>query len=168
VGQSAADWSPDGTRIVAGGRDADGPGLFMIPVDGGVPKRLVPADAFNPVWSPKGDLIVYASGFGGGGGRSLLRGVRPDGTDVPMADVSVRNGGAHRFLPNGLGLVYLQQIEAKDFWLLDLATSTRRQLTNLSDRGYLNTFDITPDGKFLVFDRSRRNANVVLIDVPQK
>ena len=41
VGQSAADWSPDGTRIVAGGRDAQGPGLFMIPVDGGAPERLV-------------------------------------------------------------------------------------------------------------------------------
>ena len=70
AGQSAADWSPDGTRIVAGGRDAQGPGLFMIPVDGGVPERLVARDAFNPVWSPKGDWIVYATGFGGAGGRA--------------------------------------------------------------------------------------------------
>ena len=168
VGQSAADWSPDGTRIVTGGRDAQGPGLFLIPVDGSAPERLVATDAFNPVWSPKGDWIVYASGFGGAGGRSLLRGVRPDGTAVPMPEVPVRNGGAHRFLPSGLGLVYLQQIETKDFWLLDLVTSTRRQLTDLGDRGYLNTFDITPDGKFLVFDRSRQNSNVFLIDVPPK
>ena len=55
-----------------------------------------------------------------------------------------------------------------DFWLLDLATSKVRQLTHLSDRGYLNTFDITPDGQYLVFDRSRQNSDVVLIDVPQK
>ena len=85
-----------------------------------------------------------------------------------MPEVGVRNGGAHRFLPSGLGLVYLQQIETKDFWLLDLVTGTRRQLTHLSDRGYLNTFDITPDGKFLVFDRSRQNSDVVLIDLPAK
>ncbi len=142
--------------------------MFLIPVDGGTPERLVATDAFNPVWSPKSDLIVYAAGFGGAGGRNLLRGVRPDGTDVPMPEVAVRTGGAHRFLPSGLGLVYLQGVETKDFWLLDLVTHQRRQLTHLSDRGYLNTFDITPDGKFLVFDRSRQNSDVVLIDLPPK
>ena len=168
VGQSAADWSPDETRIVAGGRDAQGPGLFMIPVDGGAPERLVATDAFNPVWSPKGDWIVYATGFGGAGGRNLLRGVRPDGTAVPMPDVHVRNGGAHRFLPSGMGLVYLPNMETKDFWLLDLATNQSRQLTHFSDRGFLNTFDITPDGRYLVFDRSRQNSDVFLIDLPPK
>ena len=43
-----------------------------------------------------------------------------------------------------------------------------RQLTQLSDRGFLNHFDITPDGKHLVFDRSRQNSGVVLIDLPKK
>ena len=62
-------------------------------------------------------------------------------------------GGAHRFMPSGAALVYLQGIESKDFWLVDLATNKTRKLTDLSDRGYLNTFDITPDGKHLVFDR---------------
>ena len=38
-------------------------GLFMIPVDGGAPVRLVAGEARNPVWSPKGDLIVYATPF---------------------------------------------------------------------------------------------------------
>ena len=33
AGQGAADWSPDGTRIVTGGRDEKGPALFIIPVD---------------------------------------------------------------------------------------------------------------------------------------
>jgi Tol biopolymer transport system component/tRNA A-37 threonylcarbamoyl transferase component Bud32 len=168
AGQSAADWSPDGARIVAGGRDEQGPGLFMIPVDGGAPERLVAKDAFNPVWSPKGDWIAYATGFGGGGGRSLLRGVRPDGTDVALPELEVRVGGAHRFLPNGTGLVYLPSIQTKDFWLLDFATNTTRQLTHFSDRGFLNTFDVTPDGKYLVFDRTRQNSDIVRIDLPAK
>ena len=130
--------------------------------------RLVPGEAHNPVWSPKGDLIVYAVPFAGAGGRDALRGVRPDGTPVEMPEVQVRLGGAHRFLPSGAGLVYLPAIETKDFWLVDLATNKIRQLTDLSDRGYLNTFDITPDGKHLVFDRSRQNSDVVLIDLPKK
>ena len=168
-GQGAADWSPDGKWIVTGGDDGHGPGLFKIPVDGSAPVRLVSDDAVNPVWSPNGDLIVYAVPFGTAGGRNMLRAVRPDdGTSVEMPEVRVRRGGAHRFLRSGAGLVYLQGPEAKDFWLVDLATNKTRPLTNLSDRGYLNHFDITPDGNYLVFDRSRQNSDVVLIDLPKK
>ncbi len=36
-----ADWSPDGSWIVAGGVDADGPALFRIPANGGDPVRIV-------------------------------------------------------------------------------------------------------------------------------
>ena len=87
---------------------------------------------------------------------------------MPLPEVEVRVGGAHRFLPNGMGLVYLPNIETKDFWLLDFATNTTRQLTHFSDRGFLNTFDVTPDGKYLVFDRTRQNSDIVRIDLPAK
>ena len=168
VGQGAADWSPDGSWIVAAGSDGTAPGLFKIPVDGGAPVRLVEGWAYNPVCSPNGDVIIYASGFGGAGGTSVLRRIRPDGTPVSMPEVGVRVGGAHRFLPSGLGLVYLRSVESKDFWLLDFATNTTRQLTHFSDRGFLNTFDVTPDGKYLVFDRTRQNSDIVRIDLPAK
>ena len=166
IGQGAADWSPDGTRIVMAGTDAGGSGLFVIAVDGNGVERIVKGGAFNPVWSPKGDLIVYAAGFGGVGGRSVLRGVRLDGSPAQLPEIQLRVGGAHRFLPNGKALVYLRQVESKDFWLLDFETNETRQLTNLSDRGFLTTFDITPDGKYLVFDRSRQNSDIVQIDLP--
>jgi Tol biopolymer transport system component len=168
VGQSAADWSPDGAWIVTGGSDEHGPGLFKIPVDGGETVRLATGEARGPDWSPKGDVIVYATPFAGAGGRDALRGVTPDGTAVAVPEVGVRIGGAHRFLPDGSGLIYLPGVESKDFWLVDLATSRVRQLTGLSDRGFLNSFDLTPDGKHLVFDRSRQNSDVVLIELPKQ
>jgi serine/threonine protein kinase/Tol biopolymer transport system component len=165
-GQGTADWSPDGAWIVTGGRDAQGPGLFKIPVKGGgALVRLVAGQAVNPVWSPNGKLIVYA-------GRSVIGqvsilGVRPDdGASVELPPVLVRPGG-YRFLPNGSGLVYLQRIQGLDFWLLDFATKQSRQLTRFSNQGALRTFDITPDGKYIVFDRSRQNSNIVLIDLPK-
>jgi Tol biopolymer transport system component len=167
VGQGTADWSPDGSWIVTGGSDAEGPGLFKIPLDGGAPVKLVTGEARNPVWSPGGDLIVYATPFAGAGGRDALRGMRPDGTPVELPKVAVRLGGAHRFLRNGSGLVYLPGIESRDFWLVDLTTNELRQLTRFSDRGYSNVFDITPDGRYLVFDRTRRNSDIVLIDRPK-
>jgi serine/threonine protein kinase/Tol biopolymer transport system component len=162
AGQGAADWSPDGARIVTGGRDEKGPALFIIPVDGGAPVRLLEGQWVNPVWSPRGDLIVYA-------GRSLigqveLRGVQPDGTPVELPHVFVRPGG-YRFLSDGRGLIYVPRIPSLDFWLLDLVTKKTRQLTRLSNRGALRTFDITADGKYLVFDRVRQNSNIVLIDL---
>jgi Tol biopolymer transport system component len=164
AGQGAADWSPDGTRIVTGGRDAEGPGLFIIPLNTGVPVRFIAGTWVNPIWSPRGDLIVYA-------GRSVigqveLHAVRPDGTAVQLPHMLVRPGG-YRFLPDGTGLVYAERIQSPDFWLLDLATGNRRQLARLGNHGGQRTFDITPDGKSIVFDRLRQNSNIVLIDVPK-
>jgi serine/threonine protein kinase/Tol biopolymer transport system component len=163
AGQSAADWSPDGKWIVAGGRDLQGTGLFKIPSDGGPPVRLLTGQAGNPLWSPNGNLIVYSGKFFTG--QAELLGVRPDGTPVDLSLPRARPGG-YRFLPNGTGLVYLQFIPSVDFWLVDFATRTPRQLTRLSYQGALGTFDITPDGKAIVFDRSRENSDIVLIERP--
>jgi hypothetical protein len=57
--KGTADWSPDGAWIVTGGSNAEGAALFKIPVDGGAPVPLIAGQAFNPVWSPDGNLIVY-------------------------------------------------------------------------------------------------------------
>jgi Tol biopolymer transport system component len=92
--------------------------------------------------------------------------VRPDGTPVELPRVMVRPGG-YRFLPDGSGLVYVERIQSQDFWLLDLATGDRRQLTHLASGGAVRTFDVTPDGKYIVFDRSRQNSDVVLIERPK-
>jgi hypothetical protein len=43
-----------------------------------------------------------------------------------------------------------------------------RQLTRLQNRAGMRTFDITPDGKQIVFDRLRENSDVVLIDLPRE
>ena len=51
--------------------------------------------------------------------------------------------------------------------LFDLATKKTRPLTHLSDQSALNAFDITPDGKEIVFDRLRDNSDIVLIDLPK-
>jgi hypothetical protein len=54
----------------------------------------------------------------------------------------------------------------QDFSLLDLGTMKVRPLTSLTDPAAMRTFDITPDGKQIVFDRLRENSDIVLIGLP--
>jgi Tol biopolymer transport system component len=166
--QGTSCWSPDARWIVTGGSDTTGPGLFKIPLDGGLPVRLVAGQALNPVWSPDGSLIVYAgtnvSTF------APLLAVRPDGTSVELPHISLRRSGEHvRFSPDGKSLIYMQGLlAAQDFWLLDLASMKSRPLTRLQNRAAMRTFDVTTDGKQIVFDRLRENSQVVMIDLPKE
>ena len=161
-------WSPDGRWIVTGGSDATGPGLFKISLEGGSPVRLVSGSALNPVWSPDGSLIVYA----GTNVRTFapLLAVRPDGTSVKLPEISLRRLGERvRFSPDGKSLIYMQGLLAsQDFWLLDLASMKSRPLTRLQNRTAMRTFDVTSDGKQIVFDRLRENSQVVMIDLPKE
>jgi Tol biopolymer transport system component len=82
--------------------------------------------------------------------------------------VSIFGGERARFLPNGKGLVYMQGLmPQQDFWLLDLVTNKTRQLTHLRSGAAMGTFDITPDGKQIIFDRSCENSDIVLIELPR-
>jgi serine/threonine protein kinase len=168
--QGAADWAPDGMSIVTGGVDPQGPGLFKIAITGDAPVRLVSGVATNPVWSPDGALIVYA-GLNIAGRLPLL-GVRPDGTPVRLPDIAVSPSTrqSHRFMPNERGLVYLESgvgSASATFSVLNLDTHTTRVLARFDSQGEIRTFDITPDGKQIVFDRLRDNSDIVLIDLPE-
>jgi Tol biopolymer transport system component len=166
--QGTSCWSPDGKWIVTGGTGANGPGLFKIPLEGGPAVRVVAGPALNPVWSPDGSLIVYA----GTNVRTFapLLAVHPDGTSVELPQINVRRLGERvRFLPDGKSLIYMQGLLAsQDFWLLDLVSMKSRPLTQLQNRATMQTFDITSDGKQIVFDRLRENSYVVMIDLPKE
>ncbi len=140
-------WSPDAKWIATGGADAQGAGLFSIPVAGGAPVRLVSGPAYNPVWSPDGRLIVYE---GQQTASALLLAVHADGTSMTLPAIRVPSGGGGR-----------------SFRLLDLTTNTSRPLPGLSNPASVNAFDITPDGGHIVFDRVRENADIRVIDLPK-
>jgi Tol biopolymer transport system component len=166
--QGTSCWSPDGRWIVTGGSDATGPGLFKIPLAAGSPVRLVAGQALNPVWSPEGSLIVYA----GTNVRTFspLLAVRPDGTSVKLPEIILRRLGERvRFSPDGKSLIYMGGLlVSQDFWLLDLASMNSRLLTRLQNRAAMRTFDVTSDGKQIVFDRLRENSQVIMIDLPKE
>jgi Tol biopolymer transport system component len=139
--------------------------LFKIRLRDGQTEDIVQVEAMNPVWSPDGRMIVYAGAQIGP--LMHLRAVAPDGSEIdgfPMIKVPAF-GERARFLPDGSGLVYVRGLDPDyDFHLLDLESRRSRQLTKLAHSSTIRTFDMTPDGKTIVFDRRRDNSDIVLIE----
>jgi serine/threonine protein kinase len=162
--RNAPSWSPDGKWIAVTATEGNGNRIFKVPVDGGAPVRLLDDISANPIWSPDGRFILYS---GPQVGVMLpVRAVTPDGAPFPLPDLQVRAfAERYRVLPNGKGIVLLQgPFREQDFWLCDLTTGKLRQLTKLRPGDSIRSFDISPDGKQILFDRFRENSDIVLID----
>jgi hypothetical protein len=75
-------------------------------------------------------------------------------------------GERYRFLPGGKGLVVaVGDFKTLQFFLLDLETFRARPLSNLKPGSYIRSFDVSPDGKYILFDRLRGDSDIVLIDL---
>ena len=164
------DWSADGSWVVAAGDDGHGRGLFKIPVAGGPPIRLVSGEVNNPSWSPKNDLILYTGP--NVGAQSPLLGVDPNGGKVALPVVET-TGADLPFLPDGSGVLFVRGGfgAPRTFWLLELPARNLRRLMELPadpKLGAMRRFDITSDGKEIIFDRLSDNSDIVLIDLPPR
>ncbi len=170
--RGAASWSSDGQSIAVGGRDDAGPGLFIVPRDGGPARRLTKSEAINPVCSPIENLILFSGSQAEAKDwcpRNCfpLRAVRSDGSSIELPQIKLlRRGERVRFLPDGSGVIFMQGSQpSQDFWLLDLETLKSRPLTQLDPVATMRAFDVTPDGKSIVFDRQREHSDIVVIDL---
>ena len=160
-------WSPDGQWIaVAANRDGQ-PALFKLPIKGGAPVLLVQGFALDPVWSPSSRFLIYSGSDVGT--TFTLKAVAAEGTPYPLPEV-VLSRGARRvaFLGGDDALVMLKgDMSYKELWLRDLKTGRERQLTSLGRGFTIGDFDISPDGRELIFDRSRDESDIVLIERPK-
>ena len=168
--REAPSWSPDGKTVAVTGSDAKGPGLFLVPLDGGTPIRLYDKQCYLPLWSPDGHYILFAEYVQGA--QMRVKAMTPDGKSFPVPDIgftrtSIRAmSTAYRFLPDGRTVV-LQEGEYRrpQFSLVNLKTGARRKLTDLKPGRPTRSFDVTPDGKHILFDRLQENSDIVLIEL---
>ena len=168
--RSTASWSPDAKWVAVAGDEGNGPRIFKVPLDGGAPVCLTDENSSNPVWSPRGNLILYTGPDVNG--TFPLRGVTPDKQPQRVPELWLqRDGGEHLcFLPNSNSIVFEQGEfwnRRYDFWTLDLTTGRQRQLTKLRPGYSVRSFDVSADGKQILFDRIRENSDIVLIEVPR-
>jgi serine/threonine protein kinase/Tol biopolymer transport system component len=163
--RGAGSWSPDGKWIAIAAQDSAGVRLYKIPANGGAPVNLVQTVSSNPVWSPDGTYILYS-----GAPRARVvpvLAVTPEGGSHPLPPLTVdRIGDSYRFLPGGTRLVVKQGgFRRQDFFSFDLASGQQRPLTKLRHGESLLRFDVSPDGKRIVFERVRENSDIVMIEL---
>jgi hypothetical protein len=110
-------------------------------------------------------LIVYAGNQVSA--VSPLQAVNPEGNPVDLPEIQLWRGGERcRFTPDGSALIVMQGLQpAQDFVRLDLVTMELRALTRFDQTATMRTFDITPDGTRIVFDRLHEDSDIVLIDL---
>jgi Tol biopolymer transport system component len=118
-----------------------------------------------PLWSPDGKFLIYSQSVNGPG--YAVRAVTADGKAHAMPELWVPRGGdRYRFMPNGRAVVLLLEENGRqNFWLFDLSSGERRQLTDLAQEAAIRSFDVSRDGQQIVFDRIRDNADIVVIDL---
>ena len=163
--RGAPAWSPDGQWLVVAANLGDEPKLFKIPVGGGKPVLLVNAYATNPVWAPSGQFLVY---FGADVGTNLLvKAVSGDGAPRHVPDMKLTRGDRLAFHgKDDIALIVLKgDVSHKEFYRVDLETGQERQLTTLGREFAIGDFDVSPDGREIIFDRVREESDIVLFDL---
>ena len=165
--RGAPAWSPDGRWLaVAAIRDGE-PRLFKIAVAGGTPVPLVYEYSIDPTWSPSGQFLVYS---GADVGTTFsIKGVSTDGAPRHLPNLILTRGARRlAFLGDDTLVIMKGDVSHKEFWAFDLKTGRERQLTRF-DRGFvIGDFDISPDGREIIFDRTREESDIVLFDLPHR
>jgi Tol biopolymer transport system component len=167
--RGAPAWAPDAQSIVVAANRDGVPQLMRVPVRAGAPAPLVPEYALDPTWSPDGRFLVYSGPDVGT--TFTVKAVGGDGRPHPLSSLTLTRGARRlAFVPGRRpALVVLRgEIAHKDFWLVDLETRSERRLTHMGPEFAVRDFDVSPDGREIVFDHAQENSDIVLVDLPPR
>ena len=164
--QGAPAWTSDGQSLTSAALDHAVPHLYRVPLDGRSPASLVQEYSVDPVWAPDGKFVVYS---GPDIGTTFsLKSVTASGAVRPLPTLTLTRGARHlSILPGGRSLVLLRgEIQHKNLWRIDLESGAETQLTNLPADFDIRDFDISPDAREVVLERTQEHSDIVQLDLP--
>jgi hypothetical protein len=134
-------WSPDGQQLVYASNGDGDYDIYIVPVAGGEPVMLTNNDAEDrdPAWSPKGDVIVFASDLQSPSELEIWR-ITPQGQGLKRMTDAEYSSFAPAWSPDGESIAFL---------------SNRRQNTDL----YVMTADGTGERALIVRDVPREERD---------
>lgn len=163
--RGAPAWSPDGQSVVVAAEQGQDMRLFRVPADGAPAGPLAAGHSRDAVWSPDGRFVV----FGGAdvGPTFPLQALSADGRPHAVPALQLPRGARRMvFLPGGRALVVLKgAAHDRNFWRVDLDTGEQRALTDFGSGFAIGDFDVTANGREIVFDQQREESDVVRIDL---
>jgi TolB protein len=166
--EGAPAWSPGGDAIIIAAEQGQDTRLFKVPL-GGAPIVPFTADfSRDATWSPDGSFLVYNSAEVGP--QFFVRAMSSDGSPRVLPELALPRGARRLvFLPGSNSLVVLKgDARDRNFWLADLDTGKERQLTDFDSGFSIDNFDVSADGREIVFDQLREESDVVQIDLAQR
>ena len=161
--------SPDGRRVAVEVRDAEGRyDIWLIDVGRGVASRLTndPADERDPVWSPDGREVVFASNRGGD--QDLLRkslqetepaAPLPGGAGATQAVDEV----AESWPAAGNTLVFLTLGEPRTAWALTMDQAPPAERV-VQGRSGIDEPHVSPDGRWLAYVSTDSGRHEVYVE----
>jgi Tol biopolymer transport system component len=133
--------SPDGKQIAFSSKRFGNYDLFLIPIDGGVPKQVTFHSAFEALceWSPDGKRLLFASERDADAGRTDLYEVDPAAAGTPRR-ITFDGGREGSYSPDGTRIVYVRGFHNIywdrykgaanfDVYVIDAKGGTPRRLT---------------------------------------
>jgi hypothetical protein len=117
--------------------------------------------------TPSGAFLLY---FGADMGTNVpVKAVSKDGAAWPLAHLMLTRGDRLAFLRTDDALIVLKgNVSQKDFYSVDLTTGHERQLTKLGRELAIGDFGVSPNGREIIFDRTREESDIVLFNLPDR
>jgi len=158
-------WSHDGQSVIVAAEDGGEPKLFNVPLDSGSPRRLLTSYSINPIALPQDRIFIYADADTGP--DFILKAVDINGRAQSMPEIRLPRGVRRvAVVPGRRALIVLKgEMRHTNFWYIDLDSGLERQLSDFGREYTVREFDVSADGREIVFDRRRENSDIALIEL---